>query len=284
MPQDSLRLKADAFNQLHHNGKLLKLPNIWSPIGARILEAKGYPAIATASAALSSNFGYADGERISRSTLIEQTSRIANSVEVPVTADIEAGFADTTDDLAETIHLLLENGVAGINIEDSLNNEHHLRSIEEQCERISIARATAKLAGINLFINARIDAFICPGYPDSKSAIEEIKHRSEAYIQAGASGLYPIGTSDLETAKQLRDLTDAPINLLATPSAATPSELQQIGINRLSFGPFVFRSCLQHFENIVDSIKESDDYSSIADAMPGAEVSNYLSEASETEA
>ncbi len=105
---------------MHTNGRLLILPNIWDPIGARILAAKGYPAIATASAADSASLGYEDGEKIKLSTLIYIISRIAHSVDTPVTADIETGYAQTISQLEETKQQVTESGVVGINIEDSL--------------------------------------------------------------------------------------------------------------------------------------------------------------------
>ena len=100
--------KAGTLLSLHTSGKLLVLPNIWNPIGARILQAKGFPAVATASAAVSASLGYVDGERINRSTLIDIVTRIARSVDVPVTADIESGYAETTTALKETIHAVIE--------------------------------------------------------------------------------------------------------------------------------------------------------------------------------
>ncbi|MBK1880152.1 isocitrate lyase/PEP mutase family protein [Pelagicoccus mobilis] len=276
MPAPTQPQKADTLHALHHNGELLKLPNIWNPIGARILEAKGHPAVATASAAISAALGYADGELISRNTLVEQVSRIANSVDVPVTADIETGFGESTDELAETIRLITEAGAVGINLEDSIDENHTLRSIDEQCERIATARATANLAGINLYINARIDAFFCRQFATTKDALAEISIRSQAYLQAGASGIYPIGNSTLDVAKQIRDLTEAPINLLALPHAAKPSELAKIGINRLSYGPFVFRTCLQKLHETIDAIDESDNYDSISSGFSTEHVGPYL--------
>src|SRR5512146_2170748 len=85
----SQKEKAELFLSLHTSGKLLVLPNVWNPLGARILEKKGYPAVATASAAISASLGFEDGEKIKRATAIELIGRIARSVEVPVTADIE---------------------------------------------------------------------------------------------------------------------------------------------------------------------------------------------------
>src|SRR5262245_51239807 len=98
----SQKEKANALLRLHDGREMLVLPNIWDPVGARILEAKGYPAVATASAAISAALGYADGEMIRRSTMIDLIGRIARSVDVPVTADIEEGFGSSISELKET--------------------------------------------------------------------------------------------------------------------------------------------------------------------------------------
>src|SRR4051812_6796836 len=107
----SSKEKALALLNLHTGGKLLVLPNVWDPIGARILAAKGYPAVATASAAISAALGYADGEKIRRATMIDVIGRIARSVDVPVTADIEAGYAESIDQLRETTEMVIDSGV-----------------------------------------------------------------------------------------------------------------------------------------------------------------------------
>ena len=160
MSQRSQAEKAEILRGLHSTGTPLILPNIWNPIGARILEAKGYPAVATASAALSASLGYQDGERIKLSTLLDFLGRIARSVEVPVTADIEAGFAETLGELEHTILWVLETGVVGINIEDSIGEGNALRPTEEQCQRIALVLEATARKGVPLVINARVDSFL----------------------------------------------------------------------------------------------------------------------------
>ncbi len=123
------------------------LPNIWNPIGARILEAKGFPAAATASAAISSSLGYKDGEKIKLSTHLDIIERIVKSVDIPVTADIESGYASDIKNLRDSINNVIDTGVAGINIEDSMEEEGSLRNIEEQCERISTVREVSEERG-----------------------------------------------------------------------------------------------------------------------------------------
>ncbi|MBU0717199.1 MAG: isocitrate lyase/phosphoenolpyruvate mutase family protein [Planctomycetes bacterium] len=116
------------------------LPNVWNPIGARILQAKGYQAVATASSAIAASLGFEDGERIKRSTLIEISGRIARSVDVPVTSDIETGYGITISEREDTVRAAIDAGVVGINIEDGLEEGGALRSIEDQCARISAVR------------------------------------------------------------------------------------------------------------------------------------------------
>ena len=107
---ESQKEKARLLLSLHTRGDLLILPNVWNPLGARILQAKVYPAVATASAAVSSSLGYEDGEKIKRSTLIDIIGRIARSVDVPVTADIEAGYGKTVSELEETAREVIDVG------------------------------------------------------------------------------------------------------------------------------------------------------------------------------
>ena len=99
--------KAEQFLALHHDPELLVLPNIWDPIGARLLQGQGYPAVATASAAVAFSLGYHDGQKITLAAMIEAVRRVADSVDVPVTADMEGGYAEQPKDVAENMHQVL---------------------------------------------------------------------------------------------------------------------------------------------------------------------------------
>jgi 2-methylisocitrate lyase-like PEP mutase family enzyme len=226
------------------------LPNVWNPIGARILESEGYPAVATASAAVSAAMGYADGERIRRSTLLDVLSRISRSVAIPVTADIEAGFGASLEELRETIRLVLEAGVVGVNLEDSLVEGGSRRSIAEQSERLQVTRDVADACGVPLVINARIDGFLMEGAPRGE-ALDDATERARAYSAAGADSIYPIGPCDEDTVRALRDRIDHPINILAGSHALPLDVYREIGIERVSFGPFVFRAQVAQCHNPV---------------------------------
>jgi hypothetical protein len=122
--------KAQALLDLHTNGKLLILPNVWNPIGARMLEGKGFSAVATASAAIAESLGYGDGEQIKLETMLEMVGRIVSSVNLPVSADFEAGYSDSITGLQENISRLIDTGAVGINFEDGLDDSSRLRPID----------------------------------------------------------------------------------------------------------------------------------------------------------
>ncbi len=262
MHVDLQRKNAEKFLSLHKSGKMLLLPNIWDPIGARILEVKGLQAVATASAAISASLGYKDGEKIKFTTHLEIIKRISGSINIPLSADIESGYSYDLNRLVKNINLLIDTGAVGINIEDSVGKEGKLRIINEQCERISTIRGTAERRGIHLVINARTDCFLSKEKKPEKEAIAEAIKRANEYIQAGADCIYPVGVLDLNTVKTLREEISSPINILGSSRSVPLKTLQEIGINRVSFGPFIFRSLLKNFVDIIDEINILGSYDS----------------------
>lgn len=277
MNRESQKKKAQAFLSMHTNDKLLVLPNIWNPIGARILAAKDFPAVATASEAVSASLGYEDGEKIKRSTLMDIITRIARSVDIPVTVDIEKGFGESISKLQETILQVIDSGVVGINIEDSIGQGGALRPIDEQCERIAAVREVSGQQGLHLVINARVDSFLSGFFQEKEEKIEDAVVRAKAYSEAGADCIYPIGPGDLETVRILRNRIASPINILATPAAEPLTVLEEIGINRVSFGPFIFRSCLKKFVDIVDRLHSLGNYDCFSnEMMSGPETNAFL--------
>ncbi len=267
MIKKSQQEKAKKLLSLHTDSQLLILPNIWNPIGARILQTQGVSAVATASAAISASLGYEDGEQIKRSTLIDIITRIASSVDLPVTADIESGYGDSISELKETILQVIGSGVVGINIEDSFEEEGKLRPIHEQSERIAAVREVASSRDLHLVINARVDCFLSDSFEKNADKIEESVLRAKAFAEAGADCIYPIGPGDKETVTTLRNRIDSPINILAYPVAAPLTELQEMGVNRVTFGPFIFRSCLKKLMDITDELHNLGSYDCFGNDM-----------------
>lgn len=270
--------KAQSFLALHHDPKLLVLPNIWDPLGARLLEALGYPAVATASAAVAFSLGYDDGEKISFSAMRAVIERIASSVDVPLTADIEAGYADRPQDVADHVREVLRAGAVGINLEDSKPEGGPLRTIDSQCARIQAVRAMADREGIPLVINARTDVFLQDVNAPKSSKVAETITRAREYLQSGADCIYPITVGDIETLNLIRAETGAPINVYASKSAASMRELEAAGISRLSLGPGLIKAGLTTMKKIARELQDYGSYDLFTDqAMSSDEIRQYVS-------
>jgi len=251
--------KAERFLELHHSDKLLILPNVWDVLGAKLLEKSGLKAIATASSSIAYSNGYNDGQEIDFNKLLGILTSICACTDLPVSADIERGYTKNNNELADNIKRLIETGVIGINIEDSLIEGAELVSIEQQCEWIKLIRHVAEQEGIPLVINARCDIYLNKDFKEDKLniAIE----RGQSYKKAGADCYYPIlcNPSDLS---RINSRIDLPINVLATSDLMSMQELEQMGISRLSLGPSLLKAALTKIQEVVNSLKNYEGYES----------------------
>src|SRR5258708_28779710 len=188
--------RAAHFRRLHHEAPLLVLPNVWDSASARVVAQAGFPAIATTSSGVATALGYSDGPQISREILIDALARITRVVECPVTADIEAGYGNSIDEVLQTVKAVIATGVVGINIEDSLaHQESALADISYQVELLQALRELASSLDVPFVINARVDVFLLAiGDPDGR--FEHTVQRANAYLQAGADCIYPIAMLD----------------------------------------------------------------------------------------
>ena len=263
LPAGSGRRASD-FLALHHDPKLLLLPNVWDPLGARLLESLGYPAVATASAAVAFSLGYDDGQRIRFSAMLEVISRIASSVGIPLSADIEGGYAESPKSVTENMKRVLAAGAVGINFEDGKADGSGLHEADFQCERIAAIRDMAAKEGIPLVINARTDVFVVNSSQSRSEKIEEAISRLGAYVAAGADCVYPITVGDVKTLGTMRAEIDAPINVLAGASTAPMQELESLGISRLSLGPGLIRASLTAMKKVAVELQETGSYDSFS--------------------
>ena len=156
--------KAQLLRRLHRGPRILVLPNAWDAASARIFETAGFPAIATTSGGVAVSLGFPDGENAPRAEMLAAIHRIARSVAVPVTADIEAGYGAKPRDVAATVKGVIAAGAVGINLEDGIRHgQKPLREIGEQVERIRAAREAGSKAGVPLVINARCRRLLAQG-------------------------------------------------------------------------------------------------------------------------
>lgn len=245
---------AATFKELHYSGKILVLPNVWDPLGAMLLENLGYKAIATASASIALTNGYRDGENIPFEEVVAVHKRIVSSVSIPVTADIESGYASTNSALKENIKRMLDTGIAGINFEDGKKDKPELVNINEQCEKIFLIKDVARQNGSGLFINARTDVYLKGGNRTEEEKFEETLRRGNAYKNAGADGFYPIFFSDREKIKRIIKEVDLPVNLLLISGIPDFEELQKIHLARLSLGPGFLKIALKAMKDLGEKL------------------------------
>jgi 2-methylisocitrate lyase-like PEP mutase family enzyme len=232
----SQKEKADEFRALHHEKRILILPNGWDVPSARVFEDAGFPAIATSSAGLLVSLGYPDGEVIGRDEFVSAVGRIARVLSVPLSADIVAGFGKTTKEVLVTVKAILKTGAVGINIEDFAHATKKLYPVERQVENVKMIRKLGETTRIPLVINARTDA-LRYAEGDEGARFKEAVRRATAYRDAGADCVYPMGLTDAASIANFVKALDFPINVMVRKGLPPISELQRLGVARVSFGP-----------------------------------------------
>jgi 2-methylisocitrate lyase-like PEP mutase family enzyme len=258
--------KAKRFYDLHHSGKLLILPNVWDCLGANLLESLQYPAIATASASVAFTNGFDDGQRISFDVVLAILKRITGSVSVPVSADIESGFAYNDEQLKQNIKQLLATGIVGINIEDTDKESNSIVPIEVQCEKIKLIKKVSEEMGVSLFINARADVYLRgKDFDTPESKFEEALKRGGAYKAAGANGFYPIGMTRREDIKRMVDQLQMPVNILTIPGIPELSVLNDIRVARVSLGPSFLKIAIKALKNLAIKLQNFEGLSDITE-------------------
>jgi 2-methylisocitrate lyase-like PEP mutase family enzyme len=222
--------KAERLRALHQPGNPLVLANVWDAASARVVADAGFPAIATSSGAVARSLGYPDTDAMPADLAFAAVARIARAVpDLPVTADLEAGYGLPPHEFAER---LLASGAVGCNFEDT---DHHgaaaLRAAEEQAARI---HAIKEAAGDAIVLNARVDAYLRHGPGDTTTA--ELIERGRLYRDAGADCVFPIGVIEADVIAALVNDIPAPVNVLLRPGAPTMERLGQLGVARVSVG------------------------------------------------
>ena len=223
---------AQRLREMHGGPQPLILPNVWDPVSARAYADAGFAALATSSSAVAATLGYRDGQTPA-AEMFGAVARIARSVGVPVTADVENGYGYPPGHLVET---LLECGVAGCNLEDSDPVAAALTDPDWQADFLAAVRTEA---GHDLVINARVDVFIRPpaGTLDADRAalVEAAIARSSRYLAAGADCCYPILAPEA-VLPELVQRIPGPVNAMQLPGGLTLAELAAIGVARITFG------------------------------------------------
>jgi len=267
------KAKAEFFRELHSGPEILVLPNAWDAISARIVEAEGFPAIATSSAGVAGVLGYPDGQQIPRAEMLFLIGKIAQTVNAPVTADVEAGYGDPV----RTTLDLIASGVVGLNFEDMIN--HELVPLAEQLAHIREVIAAADESGVRIVLNARTDIFLAK-HGDESTRFDRVVERLNAYREAGADCLFAPGVADAETIGRLVAAVKGPLNILATVGTPSVPELQLLGVKRLSLGSGTSRVALGALRRFAREIRDQGTLTPLAtEAVQYAEVQKLLTRA-----
>ncbi len=268
---------AEQFRALHRSGRPFVLANAWDVVTARLFAREGFQAIGTSSYATAATLGLQDGQRFPISFTLDLVRRLVRGVGLPVSADIEAGYAESVQGVVESASAVLAAGAVGINLEDATGNpDEPLAGIPVQCEKIAAIRAMANGAGIHLVINARTDVFLTPG--DAARRLSLAIARGRAYVAAGADCVFVPDMGDLDRAgmRQLVRGIGAPINVVAGPTTPSMRELGEIGIARVSLGPRVMRAALGLYQRIAREILDDGTFSRIFAGALSFEKTNAL--------
>lgn len=263
--------KADLFLKYHHDQELLVLLNSWDTGSSKLIEGCGYKAIATTSMGVAAALGRPDCEVVQLSEVLQVVAGIVNAVQVPVTVDFEAGFGNNIDEIVASVTKLINTGIAGINIEDSIEMSPVLIDETAFCERIAAIRALSDSMGFHLVINARTDSFYTSRASAQDKLAESIR-RGNKYREAGADCIFVQPVWDKETIRTLVNEINAPVNILSNPTIGAglpPSvrELQDLGVARLSLGSSLMKATLSLIKKVADELSESGTYSILSDIM-----------------
>ena len=248
--------KAELLRSLHVPGSPLIVTNVWDAVTARIVaETPGVKALATASHAVSFAHGVPDGEGLSVDQALSVASLISHAVELPVSVDFEKGYASDAAGVQHNVERLLETGAVGINIEDSVGAAKAPQfSVEIAASRVAAARAAGDSTGIPVVINARVDTLAGGGEWD------EAVSRANAYLEAGADSIFFLGLSTEELVERAVAQVNGKISVIAHPGAVPLKRLAELGISRVSFGPFILGLTLAHLRTTAEQLTALGDY------------------------
>lgn len=259
------------FRTLHASGCFV-IPNPWDVGSARVLARLGFPALATTS----SGFAWSRGRPDNHVTLEEALAHVrdvADSVDVPLSADFEGGFAIAPAAVGAHVAAVTATGIAGLSIEDSTGNPSApLFDFALAVERIQAARRAIDESGTGILLTARSEGFIV-GRPD----LGETIRRLTAYAEAGAECLYAPGLRSMDDIKAVVNaVAPKPVNVLAGSDVATVAELADAGVRRISVGGALARAAWTGFLQAATEIAERGTFTSLARATPFGDINQMF--------
>ena len=243
---------ADRLRALHHGPEALVLPNAWDAASAQCVAEAGFAAVATTSSGMSAALGFPDGQGTPMDEMFAAIARITRVVDVPVTADIEAGYGLPPGDLVER---LLEAGAVGCNLEDTDHAAGRtLRDPEDQARFLRDVKRAGRAAGVDIVVNGRVDVFV-RRHTETSADIEEAIARARRYLEAGADCVYPILVREEPTIAALVEGIPGPVNMYAMAGAPDVQRLAELGVRRISLAGRLHRAAMTDLQRRLGAIR-----------------------------
>jgi 2-methylisocitrate lyase-like PEP mutase family enzyme len=232
----TIQTKADELLRLHTSPEILSVVNVWDVVSARaVADIPETTALATASHSIAALYGYQDGEQIPVELMLDMVGRIAGATDLPVSADLEAGYGAP----GETVRRAIGVGIVGANLEDQM------KPFDEAVAAVADALAAAEAENVNFVLNARTDAFVKAGDRPVDEVIADAIARGRAFLDAGAACVFVPGKLDLSTVEQLvAGIGERRVSVIGVPGSLAPATLEKLGVARISYGPWSQRVAL----------------------------------------
>lgn len=265
--------KAAIFRALHERPGAFIIPNPWDAGTARLLAAQGFEALASTSLGLANMLGRPDST-VTRAEVIENCRAIVEATDLPVTVDLENGFAHAPEDAAEAIRLAAEAGAAGGSIEDATGDpKAPIYDFDLSVARVRAAVAVARAQPVPFLVTARAENLI-----RGRSDMADTIRRLQAYEQVGADVLYAPGLRDIAEVRQVVGAVNRPVNVVTgwLDPAITAAQLAEAGAKRISVGGALSRLALATFVNAARAMKEQGSFAWMPQMLGFAEMQRRL--------
>ena len=239
--------RAQTLSALHSAPETLRVVNVWDVVSAQaVLALPETRALATAGHSIAATFGYADGENIPLNVMLDMVGRIvAVAGDVPVSADLDAGYGDA----GETTRRAIGMGVVGANVED------RLKPLAESVAAVEAIVHAGEAEGVPFALNARTDAFVRAGDRPLSESIADAIERGRAYLDAGADVVFVPGILDADVTRQLVDgIGERKVSVIGLPGALSAAEYESLGVARISYGPMTQRVALTALQDVAASL------------------------------
>ena len=249
MSSTTIAEKASAFSRLHSDPDLLRLVNVWDAASARVVaDVPGVKALATASHSIAASLGLEDGEHISLDAMLEVVERVVAATDLPVTADLEAGYGNP----AETARRAIGVGAVGMNLEDKM------APLTDAVAAVEAVVGAAAAEGLSDFVlNARTDAFLHTRDRPRQDVLDDALERGLAFLGAGAPVVYVIGgVQEEEIVTLVEAFGPGRLSLIAAPGRVEPARMAELGVARVTFGPFSQSVALMALQDLAASVED----------------------------